>query len=979
MKKLLLLISFSFLCPFFSFAQEVDHVLGEVIIQMEYGQDIRSFLKEWSKTGRDANEIRISRELSPPLRIWLVEFDYASFNEQEVLYQIRQTRGVELAQFNHLGDYRQTVPDDPAFAQQWMWNNIGQSGGMEDSDIDVDLVWDLTTGGLTADGQEIVVCVIEGANRNHPDLQGNLWVNEAEIEGDGIDNDNNGYIDDYDGWHVNTNTDNIDPANHGTFVSGIVGAKGNNGAFVAGVNWDVKIMHVDFNGVSEANSVAAYTYPLLMRRKYNETGGQEGAFVVATNASWGIDGGNPDNAPIWCALYDTLGQAGILNCGATTNQNQNIDIIGDLPTACSSEFMISVTATNDEDERTFSGFGIEHVDVGAPGEDVISINLNGGPGNSSGTSFASPTVAGIIALMYAAPCSSIGAQALGAPQATAEMIRDAIYNTVDTIPSLQDEIRFGGRVNAFASMQAILQSCGPCPGPFGLMVTNVVDTSATFSWSSTDSTLVTNMLFRPAGATDWDTSFNVSSPILFDSLSACTDYEIRLEDLCAMDSSGYSAVFNFKTDGCCLPPEGLSVVDFTETSASISWNGLLAANSYNLLLVSGSDSVMYDSIQNTTFDLTNLDSCTMYTVQVQTNCDAEQTDFSSPVSFETIGCGNCTDLPYCPSNSADSAEEWIAEVSINTLNNLTDSDDGYGDYTSLSTDLTTNESYTINLAPGFGGFGFNEWFKVFLDFNQDGDFDDDGEEIFDAGGASNDPVQGVVCIPETAMEGSTRMRVVMKWNNEPTACEVDIEHGEVEDYCVNIIAGEPISCQTPVGIAVDTTTESSAELSWNNIGSALSYDVRLKLASNTAWTVIAAQDSFLTALNLTDCVEYEFQVRSVCSDCAGTESDWSSSTFFTTECILNADELLDGLTNWSVNPNPFTEALTVNLLLNESIELGVHLVDLNGRILYRQNGKFGVGESPIQISLKDTDIPAGIYFLKIFTDAGVDAKMIVKQ
>ncbi len=104
---------------------------------------------------------------------------------------------------------------------------------------------------------------------------------------------------------------------------------------------------------SEASVVSAYNYPLTMRMLYNTTGGESGAFVVATNASLGIDNADASNYPIWCAVYDTLGEEGILSCGATANNNVNIDVVGDMPTGCASPYMAAVTASNNNDVRTF--------------------------------------------------------------------------------------------------------------------------------------------------------------------------------------------------------------------------------------------------------------------------------------------------------------------------------------------------------------------------------------------------------------------------------------------------------------------------------------------------------------------------------------------------------------------------------------------------------------------------------------------------
>jgi subtilisin family serine protease len=108
------------------------------------------------------------------------------------------------------------------------------------------------------------------------------------------------------------------------------------------------------------------------------------------------------DAPLWCAFYDTLGAHGILSAGATANLNIDIDANGDLPTACPSEYLLSVTALNHNNERTFSAFGLTQVDFGAPCEDIYTTRRNYGYGTTSGTSFASPVAAGLVALLYSA-------------------------------------------------------------------------------------------------------------------------------------------------------------------------------------------------------------------------------------------------------------------------------------------------------------------------------------------------------------------------------------------------------------------------------------------------------------------------------------------------------------------------------------------------------------------------------------------------
>ncbi|WP_306641730.1 S8 family serine peptidase [Sanyastnella coralliicola] len=439
-------------------AQEAPYVDGEIIVMLEQSTNPAKLSRTLASDLGSIEAVALDRQLSELSGIYLLKFDTSIISNEEMLDLVQRTSGVRAAQYNHIVTERAT-PNDPGFGNQW--HHVDAS----DNDIDSDLAWDITTGGTTINGDDIVVCVIEGggSNYNHVDLIDNHWTNANEIDGNGTDDDGNGYIDDVNGWNPVNNNDNIPGGGHGTAVSGMIGAKGNNGNGGAGVNWDVSIMQVTVGGLNEANVIAAYNYPYVMRNLYNTTNGSNGAFVVATNASWGIDNANPANYPVWCAYYDDLGAVGILNCGATANNNVNIDVVGDMPTGCASDYMVAVTATNSSDVRTFSGYGATTIDLGAPGESVYLPSGSTGYSNTSGTSFASPCVAGAIALIYSAPCSDLAALAISNPQLAADMVRGYIMNGVDPVANLAGECVTGGRLNVRNSIDLALGNCGPLP------------------------------------------------------------------------------------------------------------------------------------------------------------------------------------------------------------------------------------------------------------------------------------------------------------------------------------------------------------------------------------------------------------------------------------------------------------------------------------------------------------------------------------
>lgn len=897
-----------FLCCLFSVttnAQKLTHVQGDLLVQISKESSILTLERNLGTFKGKRTGLKVVKEVSAPFQIWLINFDHTTINEVEFLAHVWRQPEIKVAQVNHLISERQTVPDDTDFDQQWHWVNDGSLGGTPDADVDADLAWNLTTGGQTQAGNhEIVVCVIEGAVYTHEDLIDNHWINDEEIPDDGIDNDGNGYIDDYHGWNAATGNDNVDVGGHGTQVNGMIGAVGNNMQGATGINWDVKIMQVDYANTQEANVIAAYTYPYLMRKEYNETGGTRGAFVVSTNASWGIDGGDPDSAPLWCSFYDTLGTVGILNCGATTNANFDVDAGGDLPTACPSDFMVSVTRTGISDEQA-GGFGLTTVDFGAPGISVYTTNGNGGYGTTTGTSFSSPLTAGVIALLYSSPCSSIGSLALNDPQGTALAIRDAIMQGVDVVPSMQDISVTGGRINAFNAMQIIMANCGPCPPPGAVQFTNVIDTSVDVSWSSGDSTLTTNLRYREVGAPDWIDVIDAVNPLTIDGLIACTEYELQLEDICVSDSSDYTSSIIFETEGCCVAPSDLTVSDIEETTANVSWSSIFAAVSYNLQLTTSSGTVLIEDITENTFELIDLAPCEVFGIQVQTVCNTgELTDFTETIFFSTFGCGPCEDLTYCEIGG-NAGEEFIESIEIGGASNVSGTDDGYGDFTGPSfVELVTFGTYDIILTPGFPGNQFDEVFKIWIDFNQDGEFDDDTEAVFQSEEGSNQTVNGNIIIPPGAMLGTTRMRINMVWaggqgNNVPLSCQ-DNYFGEAEDYCISIVEGMPPVCDIPDLLTAADLTFNDATLSWTEITNAIGYNIQFREAGTMPWTTVTSTTNTIMLSNLTVCTDYEFQVE---TNCVGTTSGYSVIESFTTNCPLPCDDIPTNLDTVAVNEN----------------------------------------------------------------------------
>ena len=328
-----------------------------------------------------------------------------------------------------------TPPNDSGYASLWGLSNTGQTGGTVDADIDALEAWGLSTG-----SSDVVVAIIDtGIDYTHSDLSGNMWVNPGEIARDGIDNDGNGYVDDIYGWDFAYNdSDPFDGHHHGTHVAGTIGAVGNNSTGVVGVNWDVKLMAMKFlsdgGSGSTSGAIGAINYVTMMKRDY-------GVNVVATNNSWGGGGYSQ-------ALSDAIaagGAEGVLFIAAAGNSGNNTDIYASYPSSYGHDRIISVAATDHNDGRAgFSNYGATSVDLAAPGVSIYSTVPGNGYASYSGTSMATPHVAGVVGLLAA-----------GNPQATVDQIKAAIMDGADTVASMAGRAVTGGRLNAYNALQLI--------------------------------------------------------------------------------------------------------------------------------------------------------------------------------------------------------------------------------------------------------------------------------------------------------------------------------------------------------------------------------------------------------------------------------------------------------------------------------------------------------------------------------------------
>ena len=453
-KTLLILLITLFVIPI-GFSQ-ISVIPGEYIFQLKKGVSLFDFQKELAQ--QFPSDAFFIDPISAKRNIFTLRFvdkdpNQASFRGSSLGSHF----AIALIQPNIKVTNRELTPDDPFYVDQWNMDNIG---GPE--------AWEVTTGGVTPQGDTIVSAIIDsGFDVFHPDFEGKIWRNKAEIGGDGIDNDQNGFIDDVVGWNFDSDDDKHQKSSHGTGVAGIIGARGNNGTGGAGINWEGKILTISNASGNLDQVLASYYYCADLRQKYNATNGQEGAFIVVTNSSFGVDNAQCSNFPLWEAAYDSLGRIGILSVAATANRNSDIDVVGDLPTSCTSDYLITVTNTNQLNEKAFgAGFGRNSIDLGAPGENIQSTRPNDDFGViGSGTSFSTPHVAGAIALLYSVQCPLVTENALQDPASTALAIRDFLLNGVEKFDQLTDLTKTGGRLSLENSISDIQEFCGGEEGP----------------------------------------------------------------------------------------------------------------------------------------------------------------------------------------------------------------------------------------------------------------------------------------------------------------------------------------------------------------------------------------------------------------------------------------------------------------------------------------------------------------------------------
>lgn len=358
-----------------------------------------------------------------------------AYAEPNYIYRINRATGDD-----------EVIPNDADFSKLWGMKNTGEKGvneteGLAGADIGATKAWKTTTG-----NKDILVAVIDtGVDYNHPDLKDNIYQNPGESgngkETNGIDDDGNGFVDDFHGWNfagVSTN-DPMDDNEHGTHVSGTIGGRGDDGQGVAGVNWVTSILPVKFltggGSGTLADAVKAIQYANLM-----------GARVQ--NNSWGGGGFTQ-------AMFDAIAEGkakGLIFVAAAGNDGQNSDNSPHYPAGYQLENVIAVAATTNLDTlASFSTYGKRTVHIAAPGHMVYSSVPGGRYDTFSGTSMATPHVVGAAALLWGTD-----------PKMTYAEVKDRLLRSRDFVAGMARKVAASGRLNVYNAINGIYP---PSPEP----------------------------------------------------------------------------------------------------------------------------------------------------------------------------------------------------------------------------------------------------------------------------------------------------------------------------------------------------------------------------------------------------------------------------------------------------------------------------------------------------------------------------------
>ncbi|MEW7278971.1 S8 family serine peptidase [Aquimarina sp. 2201CG1-2-11] len=276
-------------------------------------------------------------------------------------------------------------------------------------------------------------------------------------------------------------------------------------------------------------------------------------------------------------------------------------------------------------------------------------------------------------------------------------------------------------------------------------------------------------------------------------------------------------------------PANVASSNVNTSSATIGWDTVSGATYDLRYRQTGTNNWTTVSANTNSRAITGLTASTAYEAQVRSKCpDGTNSNYSTSVNFTTT----TSQISYCTASGNNASEEYISRVQLGSIDNSSSLGSGYTDHTAISTNLSKGVSNTITITPTWTGTTYNEAYSVWIDYNQNGDFDDTGEQVWTQDRTQNTPVSGSFTVPETATNGATRMRVIMRYNAAPSACGT-FNYGEVEDYTVNIQSGGNSN-----DICEGVTAWSSSQT--YQVGDKVTYQGNLYEKTADSWTNLGA-------------------------------------------------------------------------------------------------------------------------------------------
>jgi chitodextrinase len=414
--------------------------------------------------------------------------------------------------------------------------------------------------------------------------------------------------------------------------------------------------------------------------------------------------------------------------------------------------------------------------------------------------------------------------------------------------------------------------------PTNLTASGTTTTTTNLSWTAATDNVGVTAYDIYKGTTLIATVATTTYAVTGLTASTAYSFSVKAKDAAGNVSAGSNTVnITTLTPDTQAPstPTNLAAAGTTATTTNLSWTastdnvGVTAYDVYQ-------GATLKASVTTTSYAVTGLTASTAYTFSVKAKDAAGNVSASSNVvSVTTLAAP----IAYCASQGASVADEYISKVQIGTINNTSTGGTGYSNFTSISTNVTKGNTYTITITPTWTGTTYSEGYGVWVDYNADGDFADAGEQVWTKAASTTTPVSGTFVIPSTASTASTRMRVSLKYNAIPTSCEA-ISYGEVEDYTLNIQAAvaDVQAPSTPTNLTASGTTATTTNLSWtastDNVG-VTGYDVYQGATLKASVTTTSYAVTGLTASTA-----YTFSVKA--KDAAGNISASSNTVNITT-------------------------------------------------------------------------------------------------